>query len=225
MERYKNILAVILVLALAYVVYTQILGIPLLPGIVAPEPPAEPDISRLEDLGNIASVRQEPVLSGRSNYDLSGRNLFQFGRPKPPPPTPEELEARRRAEEERLKAMEEEARKRAEQQRRLKEEQERRSREAMNALEQQRQSETDAQPARSARKPPPPPINLKLVGYLGRQSSRIAVFIRGEEIVLGKVGEVIEGKFKVLSMGPESVMMGYVDPQHESATKQIDMGS
>jgi len=32
-------------------------------------------------------------------------------------------------------------------------------------------------------KPPPPPINLKLVGYLGPQKSRIAVFLSGKEIV------------------------------------------
>lgn len=223
-DRAKMALAVVMVAALAYVVYSQVSGGSLLPGSNLQQPPAELDTERLDELREVASVQQVAVLGGMTTYDLGGRNLFQYGPPKPPPPTPEELEARRRAEEERLRAMEEEARRRAEQQKRLKEEQERRAREAMETLEAQREAQKDQAPA-APRKVPPPPINLKLVGYVGPHRSRIAVFLRGNEIVLGKRGEVIEGKFKVLSMGPESVMMGYVDPAHQNATKRIDLGS
>ncbi len=223
-DRAKTALAVVMVAVLAYVVYTQVSGGPLLPGSELPEPPVELNTERLDGLREVASVQQVAVLGGTTTYDLGGRNLFQYGPAKPPPPTPEELEARRRAEEERLKAMEEEARRRAEEQRKAREEQERRAREAMEALEAQREAQKD-QPPPAARMAPPPPINLKLIGYLGPPRSRIAVFLRGNEIVLGKRGEVIEGKFKVLSMGPESVMMGYVDPAHQDSTKRIDLGS
>jgi len=224
-EQAKAAAAFVLVGVLVYAIYTQLSGLSLVPAFDVGPPPREPDISKLVDLSEVSSVETVPVLGGKSRYDLGGRNLFQYGKPKPPPPTPEELEARRRAEEARLKAMEEEARRVAEEQKKLNEDQERKAREAMDALTKLRQQE---QTKRENQPPPPkapPAINLKLVGWLGRPASRIAVFLRGDEIVLAGQGEVIEGKFKVLSLGPESVTMGYTDPAHRDATKLIAMGS
>lgn len=223
-ERAKRIFAIVLVAALAYVVYAQISGAPLVPGSGIPQPPPEPDSGNLDDLRQVASVQQVPLLGDSGiDYDLGGRNLFQYGRPKPPPPSPEELAAQRRAEEARLKAMEDAARERAEEQRRLREAQEKKAREAMEAMQKQKKP-SDAQQKRAA-KPPAPPINLRFVGVLGPPRSRIAVFLRQGNIVLGRSGEVIEGKYKVLSMGPESVLMGYTDPTFKGDTKRIVLGS
>jgi DNA repair exonuclease SbcCD ATPase subunit len=132
----------------------------------------------------------------------------------------------RKAEEARLKAMEEEARKRAEEQKRLQEENEARAREARELAEKQNAAELQAQAQRAAApppKPPPPPINYKLVGWLGPQQQRIAVFLNGKDIVLARKGEVLEGKFKLLSMAAESVEMGYVDPTYAEARKRLEM--
>jgi len=225
-DQVKAVIAFALVGILAYAIYTQMSGLSLVPAFDVEPPPDEPDTSRLADLSEVTSVAKVPLLGGKATYDLGGRNLFQYGKPKPPPPTAAELEARRKAEEARLKQIEEEAKRRAEEQRKLQEEQARRAQEQADALakmrEEQKNRQQDAQPAR---KSPPPPINLKLVGWLGKPSSRIAVFLRGEEIVLAGKGEVIEGKFRVLSLGPESVTMGYTDPEHADATKVLAMGT
>lgn len=224
-DQVKTVLAFALLGVLAYAIYTQMSGLALVPAFDVEPAPNEPDISKLEDLSEVASVETVPLLGGNSTYDLGGRNLFQYGKPKPPPPTAAEIEARRLAEEARLKAMEEEAKRRADEQRKLQEEQERRAREQMEALAKMREREKTTQENRPPPPKPPPPINLKLVGWLGKPNSRIAVFLRGEEIVLAGQGEVIEGKFRVLSLGPESVTMGYTDPDHADATKVLAMGT
>jgi len=36
---------------------------------------------------------------------------------------------------------------------------------------------------------------------------------------------VIDGKFKVLAVGHESVEVGYVDPAHEGVKKKIEIGT
>jgi len=224
-EQIKTALAIVLVGVLIYAIYTQMSGMSLVPAFDVEPPPKEPDISKIADLDEVTSVSTVPILGGKATYDLGGRNLFQYGKPKPPPPTPEELEARRRAEEERLKAMEAEAKKRAEAQRLAQEEAARKAREQMEALAKLREQNLAKQADMPPPKKPLPPINLKLVGWLGKPAARIAVFLRGDEIVLAGQGEVIEGKFRLISMGPESVTMGYTDPEHQDATKVLNMGT
>jgi type IV secretory pathway VirB10-like protein len=225
-EQLKAATAVLLVVGLAYVVYAQMSGKSIVPGFSLHAPPPEPDTSKLEELKDVASVQAAQVFGGAPDYDMGGRNLFQYGPPKPPPPTPAQIEAMRKAEEARLKAMEEEARRRAEEAaQRAAEENARRAREAQEAAERQKLAQ-QAQPPQPAQPPPkpPPPVNLKFVGYLGPPASRIAVFLSGKDVVLGKKGDVLEGKFKVVSMAAESVEMGYVDPAHAGVTKKIEMG-
>jgi len=222
-DQIKAALAVVLVGGLVYVAWVQFSGKDLLPAGSLPKKAAEPDTSRLAELKGIASVTGAAAGAG-TEYNLGGRNLFQYGLPKPPPPSPAELEAMRKAEEARLKAMEEDARRRADQQRQA-QELERQAREAQEALARQKQPEQAAAKPAEPPKPPPPPINLRLVGYLGPPKARIAVFLSGKEIVLGRKGDVIDGKFKVLSLGHESVEMGYVDPAHEGVKKKVELGS
>lgn len=225
-ERVKNILAVGLVGTLGWMLYAQLSGISLLPGAGLPEVPELPLLGPLNELEIVASVSPVPLLGGTPQYDLGGRNLFQYGQVKPPPPSPEELERRRKAEEERLRRLEEEARRRRlEEQERRRREQE--SQEALKDLEEEKEKPRTPPPPRTTAKAPPPPIKLQLIGYLGPMKSRIAVFYKadGKEIVLGRKGEVIEGRFKVISIGTESVEMGYVDPEHADARKTIQLGS
>jgi hypothetical protein len=62
--------------------------------------------------------------------------------------------------------------------------------------------------------PPPPPIALKFIGILDApgQSPKVAILsdTRGN-VFHGKEGDIIEGRYKVLKIGVESVEMSYVD--------------
>lgn len=224
-DKVKPALAVVLVGALAWLLYTQFSGVSFLPGATLPALPAEPDPGPLKDLKDLSSFSAVPLLGGTPSYSLGGRNLFQYGKPKVKEPTPEEIEARRKAEEARLKALEEAARKRqAEIDAKNKAAEEARKNRQQNPIE--KPDKTAPAAPRPAPKAPPPPMNFKLVGYLGPQTSRIAVFYtdKDKEILLGRKGEVIEGKFRVVDIGAESVEMGYVDPEHAGTTKTIQLG-
>lgn len=231
-DQIKTLAAVVLVALLAYVGWARLSGASLLPGAPALSagsltPPPEPETKPLNDLNAVVTVKAAGILGGAAAYDMGGRNLFQYGVIKPPPPSPAELERMRKAEEARLKAMEEEARKRAEEQAlRAKAEQEARDKEAAEAAA--RLAQQPPPPPGPPPPPPPPqapPIGLKLVGYLGPPNRRIAVFLSGNDIVLGRQGEVVDGKFRVLAIGPDSVEMGYSDPLFKGQKKRLDLGS
>ena len=228
-EQIKAAVAILLVGALGYVVYVQIAGKTLIPGAGESRPATEPDTSKLADLRGVQSITVTGVLGPAGpEYDQGGRNIFQYGVAKPPPPTPAEIEAMRKAEELRLKALEIEARQRADlQQKQLQEENERRALEAAEALKrQQEQRQTLASTVpKGPVTPPPPPINYRLVGYMGPFERRIAVLMNGNEIVLGRKGDVLEGKFKVLAIGVDSIDIGYSDPAFKEAKKRIELGS
>ena len=62
--------------------------------------------------------------------------------------------------------------------------------------------------------PPPPPIALKFIGIvevLGK-SQRFAVLSDGRGLPMqGKEGDIIEGRYRILRIGSESVEMAYLD--------------
>ena len=60
--------------------------------------------------------------------------------------------------------------------------------------------------------PPPPPINLKLFGVMTVNGQRVAAFSddRGNTIT-GKEGDVLEGRYRLLRIGPDSVDVAYLD--------------
>ena len=73
-------------------------------------------------------------------------------------------------------------------------------------------SETAA-PAVPAPPPPPPPIPYKFIGILAGPDriGRIAVLSDGRAVMHGREGDIIEGRFKLLKIGEESVQMEYID--------------
>lgn len=60
-------------------------------------------------------------------------------------------------------------------------------------------------------RPRPPPIELGYLGSFGPEDRPIAVLTDGEEIYNVRLGEVIDGKFRVVSIGYESVDLAFVD--------------
>lgn len=60
--------------------------------------------------------------------------------------------------------------------------------------------------------PPPPPIALKYIGVLETAQGRVAVFRdSGGDIVNGKEGDIIDGRYRLLKIGVESADLAYID--------------
>jgi hypothetical protein len=60
--------------------------------------------------------------------------------------------------------------------------------------------------------PAPPPIALKYIGVLDTAQGRVAVFRdSGGDIVNGKEGDIIDGRYRLLKIGVESADLAYVD--------------
>jgi hypothetical protein len=60
--------------------------------------------------------------------------------------------------------------------------------------------------------PPPPPIALKYIGVLETAQGRVAIFRdTGGDIVNGKEGDIIDGRYRLLKVGVESADLAYMD--------------
>ena len=60
--------------------------------------------------------------------------------------------------------------------------------------------------------PPPPPITLKYIGVLETAQGKVAVFRdSGGDVVNGKEGDIIDGRYRLLKIGVESADLAYVD--------------
>jgi hypothetical protein len=54
--------------------------------------------------------------------------------------------------------------------------------------------------------PPPPPIPLKFYGFSGNKSGPKQVFLsKGDDIFIAKEGQIIDRRYKILKIGPNSV--------------------
>lgn len=58
-------------------------------------------------------------------------------------------------------------------------------------------------------KPKPPQFDWKYIGTFGPPQLQLATFTRGEEIINVRVGDIIDGKFILRSIGLESVEIGF----------------
>lgn len=60
--------------------------------------------------------------------------------------------------------------------------------------------------------PPPPPITLKFIGIVQKaDGTKIAVLSDGKRPISGMEGEEIEGRYKILKIGLESIELAYLD--------------
>jgi len=76
-----------------------------------------------------------------------------------------------------------------------------------------------AQPTGPAAPPPPPPINLKFYGFSTVRNSgrKTAYFLDGDEILSGTEGEVLKRRYKVVKIGPTSVLMEDTAAKHQQS--------
>lgn len=61
--------------------------------------------------------------------------------------------------------------------------------------------------------PPPPPIPLKFIGIVDTPSkpNKLAVLSDGREVYHGREGDIIDGRYRILRIGVESIEMAYLD--------------
>jgi hypothetical protein len=54
--------------------------------------------------------------------------------------------------------------------------------------------------------PPPPPIPLKFYGFSGSKTGPKQVFLsKGEDIFIAKEGQIVDRRYKILKIGPNSI--------------------
>lgn len=67
-------------------------------------------------------------------------------------------------------------------------------------------------PSAPAGPPPPAPIPLKFIGFASKASTgKIAAFTDGRGVYHGREGDEIEGQYRVVRIGEESVQIEYLD--------------
>ncbi len=60
--------------------------------------------------------------------------------------------------------------------------------------------------------PPPPAIPLKFIGIIeSPQAGRLAALSDGRRVFHGRVGDIIEGRYKIVRIGVESIVLEYAD--------------
>jgi hypothetical protein len=61
--------------------------------------------------------------------------------------------------------------------------------------------------------PPPPPIPLRFIGTLDQaaQHLKLAVLSDGRNVFYGREGDIIEGRYRIVRIGVESIEMMHVD--------------
>lgn len=60
--------------------------------------------------------------------------------------------------------------------------------------------------------PGPPPITVKFIGLLKRDDvGRVAVLSDGRNVYYGREGEIVDGRWRIVHVGEESLQIEYVD--------------
>jgi hypothetical protein len=60
--------------------------------------------------------------------------------------------------------------------------------------------------------PPPPPIPMKFIGILSKRAGvRIAMLTDGRGVYYGAEGAVVEGQYRIIRIGLDSIEMAYLD--------------
>jgi hypothetical protein len=68
--------------------------------------------------------------------------------------------------------------------------------------------------------PPPPRIPLKYIGNVDDPRGKIAILTDGRGVYQGREGEVVEGRYRILKIGVESVDLAYLDGRGRQTIRQ-----
>jgi len=73
--------------------------------------------------------------------------------------------------------------------------------------------------------PAPPSPSFSYIGLLGPRDNRIAVFNKGDEVLVAQVGDVIDRSFQLLEFRHEAVVLGCIDEQYRCKTLLLGRSS
>lgn len=60
--------------------------------------------------------------------------------------------------------------------------------------------------------PPPPPIAVKFIGVVSRHDvGKVAILSDGKNVYYGREGEIVDGRWRIIAIGEESLQIEYVD--------------
>jgi hypothetical protein len=84
--------------------------------------------------------------------------------------------------------------------------------------------EAKAEPPGPPQPPPPPPINLKYYGFstVRQNGKKTAFFLDGDEILVVAEGDTVKRHYKVVRVGPTSVVMEDVDSKRQQTLPLAD---
>ena len=71
--------------------------------------------------------------------------------------------------------------------------------------------------------PPPPPIPLKFIGVMKHDDpkvGRVAVFSDSRGVYHGREGDIIEGRYRIVKIGVESIDLEYLDGRGRQTIRQ-----
>ena len=82
----------------------------------------------------------------------------------------------------------------------------------------------DTQPA-VVTPPPPPPIPLKFYGFASRKDGNKRIFLsKGEDIFVAKEGDIVDRRYKIVHIGPNSVEVQDVLTNYPPQTLPLSLG-
>lgn len=83
----------------------------------------------------------------------------------------------------------------------------------------------DKQPNAVVTPPPPPPIPLKFYGFASRKDGNKRIFLsKGEDIFVAKEGDIVDRRYKIVKIGPNSVEVQDVLTNYPAQTLPLMLG-
>jgi hypothetical protein len=82
---------------------------------------------------------------------------------------------------------------------------------------------TPTGPTGPAEPPPPPRITLKYIGEMSdpaKPGQKVAILSDGRGVYYGRENDIIEGRYRVLKIGAESVELAYLDGRGRQTIRQ-----
>lgn len=78
-------------------------------------------------------------------------------------------------------------------------------------------------PTTTRRTARPPTVSFKYLGFLGPKDDKIAVFEKGQDLELVRLGEIVQEEFRLVDFKYEGVVIGYVDERFADQTTELRM--
>jgi hypothetical protein len=79
--------------------------------------------------------------------------------------------------------------------------------------------------AESSVQPSRPQPAFDYIGYFGPKNDLIAVFVKGAEVLVARIGDVVDGRFELLEFRYDTVVLGCLAEEHEGSRVRLRASS